>query len=372
MNYIKQIQEFVDAGKKPYIAKPIPNEIRTFNKSLDLYEYQQQAVQKFLLSSRSIILYPTGFGKTFVGMEMMNQIKPRYLIITNKTAIPQWKERIAKYTTIKESEYDIFTFQSGIKKALKNDYNLTIIDEAHYSLADTYSELLAGNTKTIVALTASPYRRDGRDSLLVPIFVNPVGGDWKNIHNAKYYNPPTIHIWIQKTNDAKLLKLQELFKTEKKCLIYCDDIELGKEISKHLNIPFVHGQTPGEERLKILNESKNVMVSRVGDESISVQGVEVGIEIDWHGRSSRQAIQRAGRLMHNKEALTTEHHIIMTVDEYKKDKERFQGYYEKGMKVVVHKEFGLSIVDLISHKRESKQTIMNKVSKLLQKQPIHT
>ena len=175
----------------------------------------------------------------------------------------------------------------------------------------------------------------------------------------------------KKTDDGKMLKLQELFKTEKKCMIYCDDIQLGKDISKHLNIPFVHGQTPGEERLKILNESKNVMVSRVGDESISVDGVEVGIEIDWHGRSSRQAIQRAGRLMHNKEAMTTEHHIIMTVDEYKKDKERFQGYYEKGMKVVIHKEFGLSIIDMISYKTESKQSVLNKIAKLLQKQPIH-
>jgi superfamily II DNA or RNA helicase len=369
-NYLEQIQQTVNQGKKPYQAMPVPQELLTHRKPLELYDYQYEAVHKFLLASRSIILYPTGFGKTFVGMEIMNQIKPRYLIIANKTAIPQWKERIAKFTEITETDYDIFTFQSGIKKAINNQYNLVIIDEAHYSLADTYSELLAANTKTIVALTASPYRTDGRDSLLVPIFVNPVGGDWKNIHNAKYYNPPTIHIWVHANEDKKLAKLTELMQTGKKTLIYSDNIATGKDISTRFKIPFVNGDTPSDERIQILNNNKIAIVSRVGDESISVDGVEVGIEVDWHGRSSRQAIQRAGRLMHNKNVTETQHHIIMTADEYKKDKERFNGYYEKGMKVVLHKEAGINAMDLILIRKESKKTIFKKIDKLLHKQAV--
>lgn len=365
MSYLEQIQKIVDSGKRPFIPKPVPQELLTGNKPLHLYDYQYLAVQQFLLTSRSIILYPTGFGKTHVGMEMMNQIKPRHLIIANKTAIPQWKKRIAEYTKIKESDYDIYTFQSAIKKTIGKHYNLCIIDEAHYSLADTYSQLLGGNVETFAALTASPYRRDGRDGLLVPIFVNPVGGDWKNIHNAKYYNPPTIHVWIQKTSEEKFSKFKELIQTEKKCLVYCDDISLGKEISFKYGIPFVHGNTPNDQRLEILNQSKNVMVSRVGDESISVDGIEIGIEIDWHGKSVRQAIQRAGRLMHNKSANDTQHHIIMTVDEYNKDKERLKGYYDKGLKVVIHKDDSVLVSEILSVRKESRETILKKVQALI-------
>ena len=367
MQYLEQIRKILENGKRPYETKPIPEELLTHNQSLNLYDYQKNAVDEFLKHGRSIIEYPTGFGKTFVGMEAMNQIKPRYLIITNKIAIPQWIERIEKYLpNVKKSDYDIMTFQSGVKKIKENEYNLAIIDEAHWSLANTYSEILGKKIKTIMALTASRYRVDGRDELFNPIFVKSIGGDWKNIHNAKYYNPPKIHIWILRNAYEKEKKIIELLSMNKKTVIHCDSIPLGNELSAKFNIPFVNGQTPNLQRSKILNESKNVIVSRVGTEAISIDGIEVGIEIDWHGKSVRQAIQRAGRIMHNKSAIDPQHHIIMTVEEYSKDKDRFSGYYEKGLSVLIHKDDGIKLLELMGKPKLSRRKIMQNVRKLIE------
>lgn len=365
-NFIDILEKMLNNGTMPFGVKPIPKELLSDRPETELYDYQKDAVEKYLQYGRIIVLYPTGFGKTHVAIECMNRVKPRYLILCNKTAIQQWKERIAKFSTIKESEYDIFTYQSGVKHAMKNHYTLGIFDEAHKSVADTFSNLLKGTCDTVIGLTASPFREDGRDSLLIAIFGYPVGARWDVLQQTRWYKPPTVNVWVFKNEQKKMAKFKQLLQTDKKCLVFCDDISFGKRLSVDYDLPFVYGQTKAEDRMTILNQDNHVMVSRVGDESLSIDNIEVGIEIDWFGTSAKQALQRAGRLMHNKEAKDPQHHIVMTVDEYNKDKLRLRAYYEKGMPVEHRKEDGISISELIVKPKQSKQTSLRRVKKIIQ------
>ena len=80
-----------------------------------------------------------------------------------------------------------------------------------------------------------------------------------------------------------------------------------------------------------------MVVSRVGDEGISLPEIERVIEISWLHGSRRQELQRFTRLLHGKGS-QGEGHIIMTVDEYQRDRKRLFGIMDKGFKIILHRE----------------------------------
>lgn len=362
--------QMIRDGIMPFGTNEIPEQYLSGKKFFDLPDTVEptlvrKAVTEHLKRSRTIVLLPTGFGKTFIGAETANQLKPRYLFIANKTTISQWEKRLAEFPKIKKEDYDICTFQYALTHYMKNEYTLVVVDEAQHIAADTFSEILKIKTVSMMGLSATPYREDGRGGeILIALFGYPIGADWSLLNNSRFYNPPTIHVWVYKDEKTKFAKFGSMMHTERKTLVYCDSLSLGEKISKEYCIPFIKGSTTIEEREKTLQESQITVGSRIIDEGVSVIDAEVGIEIDWKGVSRAQAMQRAGRVMHNKLSKETEHHIIMTVDEYNQDKNRLIPYYEKGMKVIHHKESGIMITDLIKTKKSTK-SILKKANKLI-------
>lgn len=359
-------------GIMPFGVDPVPEEFRTHNPFFQLPEgvdpvSVKEAVDLALERSREIVILPTGFGKTFIACEAANQLKPKYLFIVNKSTIPQWKKRLTEFPKISENDYDIGTYQYAIKHCLNKKYTLVVADEAQHAPADTFSQILKIDTEVLMGLSGSPFREDGRSEYLIAVFGFPYGARWDLLNNSRFYNPPTIHVWVYKDDKKTEAKFAHLLQTDKKTLIYCDSLPLGEKLSKQYKLPFIQGSTPIEERQRILDEYDQVIGSRVIDEGVSVITAEIGIEVDWKGVSRAQALQRAGRVMHNKKSKETEHHIIMTVDEYNKDKSRLSAYYEKGMTVIHHKEEGIKISDLVVSTRnpKSNRTVLREARKLV-------
>lgn len=331
------ISGLVRQGIMPFDTNPVSKDLLYHREiKFELRDYQKEVVEKFMHYSHIGIFIPTAGGKTYISLKAMSEIKPPYLIVTNKTLIEQWKARIEGLTEIKEDEYDIFTYQGAIKKAHNRKYNLAIIDEVHHLPADEYSQLIQIPFATSMGLSASPFREDGREDLIITFTGYPIKVKWSDLKELGYLKIPSCHVWIVRTQDEKYKILDKLVDKDQKTFIYSDSIDLGNQISKRYSIPFVHGEST--ERMKTIENHKIIVLSRVGDEGISSEEIEQVIEMDWHGTSRRQSLQRAGRLTHGTGKKEGEHHIIMTIQEYASDKRRLVPLIENGFKTFYHSD----------------------------------
>jgi DNA excision repair protein ERCC-3 len=129
--------------------------------------------------------------------------------------------------------------------------------------------------------------------------------------------------------------LDKLLKEKSITLIYCDSLKKGNELSKRYNTEFIYSGT--KKRLEIVQETLDkkgfVVLSRVGDEGVSLPTVQRIIEFDFLYGSRRQESQRIGRLFHSLEQ--GEHYILMTIDEFNLYKKRLYSLLEKGIEVEV-------------------------------------
>jgi superfamily II DNA or RNA helicase len=124
--------------------------------------------------------------------------------------------------------------------------------------------------------------------------------------------------------------LEDMLKVPMKTLIFVELIASGEKISKHFGLPFVYGNT--KDRLDIINKNMVTVVSRVGDEGISIKDLERTIEVEFLGGSRRQEAQRAYRLLHSVKPEIS-HTVIMTVQELDQFGRRFLALEEKGFQV---------------------------------------
>jgi len=85
-------------------------------------------------------------------------------------------------------------------------------------------------------------------------------------------------------------------------------------------------------RLDVINKNIITVVSRVGDEGISIKDLERTIEVEFLGSSRRQESQRAYRLLHSVKPEIS-HTVIMTMHELDQFGRRFLALEEKGFQV---------------------------------------
>jgi hypothetical protein len=197
--------------------------------------------------------------------------------------------------------------------------------------ANTFIRLATVNTKYRLGFSGSPYREDGRVNYIIALTGYPLGLAWEKFFELGIIKKPSITLFVLPSARDKLRKLDELLSKELgKTIVFCDSIELGQKIAKDYGLTFVFGQTT--QRLEKIRENERVIVSRVGDEGISIPEIDTLIEVDFLYGSRRQESQRSGRLLHStKEA--TNHYILMTEEELEKYGKRLLVLYEKGYRV---------------------------------------
>jgi DNA excision repair protein ERCC-3 len=319
-------------GILPYYPKPVNPEDLNDGEIFELRDYQKQAFETFLKYSHVGVFYPFGAGKSFLGLYILAKIKGRKLIVVpTKTLVEMWKERIKKYCPDELENTEIITYQS-LHKVKNKEYSLVITDELHHAPADTYSQVFFIKRKYTVGLTGSPWREDGRTELIFT-FGYPIGADWNYFFKKGIVKKPKAKVILVEKKEDKIFELSEILKTKAITLIYCDSIQEGKHLAKIFNLSFIFSETRKRIELisKELDEKGCVILSRVGDEGISLPEIQRVIEYDFLFGSRRQEMQRIGRLFHT--IAEGEHYILMTYKEYEKYKKRLYALIEKGIEI---------------------------------------
>lgn len=333
--HFELLAHLIKDGILPFIPKPV-SETDLINRKCDfeLRDYQKEAWKEFLKYSNIGAFFPPSTGKTFLGLYAMTHIKPPHLIVVpSRLLVEQWKERIELYTDLRPDEYDVMTYYAGIKADKK--YNLMVIDEVHHLPSNEFSKLATVQRNYCIGLSATPQREDSREEYIFALTGKPVGLAWETFKKLGIIANPPLHVWIVKNETERLKRVEELLQSEKKTIIFADSIEMGKTYSKRFDIPHVYGDT--KQRLSQIQDNLVSIVSRVGDEGVSLPDIERVIEISWLYGSRRQELQRFTRLLHGK-GTSGEGHIIMTVQEYQSDHKRLFGIMDKGFKIILHRD----------------------------------
>ena len=328
-------------GVLPFTVKPIPKEafIET-TLDFDLRDYQREAWETLKQYSNVGIYWPPSAGKTFITLYAMAHLKGPHLIVVPQVILKeQWEERIAVHLPdLKEGiDFQVATYQTAIGHLMDKQWQLLAIDESQHLPANSFAKLSMIKRKYTLGLTATPQREDGREELIFALTGKPVGLSWDYLKKSKVIKSPTAHVWIVKNDDSRFKKLAEILRDEKKTIVFCDSLETGKMLAAKYEVPFVSGETK-VDRLKTMQDEPLVIVSRVGDQGISLPDIARVIEVRWLFGSRRQELQRFGRLLHGESSIEAEHHIIMTAQEYQTDRKRLFSIMDKGFKLVLHKD----------------------------------
>lgn len=328
----KLLTQLLDDGILPFMPHPIEEEdLRESQTSFELRDYQMEAWNKFKDVGAVGVYWAYSAGKTYFGLYAGSRIKGKKIVVVpTRTLVEQWEERIRKYLGSQRHEWEVVTYHSFTK--LKNkEYALIIFDECQHLPANTFSKFATLNAKYRIGLSATPYREDGRTDYIFALTGFPIGLSWDNLIELGVFEVPDIRVYVLSDSRAKDKKLKELLQIDKKTIIFCDSIKKGNSLSKELDIPFVHGQT--RNRIEIIKEADVSLVSRVGDEGLSIAEIQRVIEIDFLFGSRRQEGQRLGRLFHGEEK--GEHIILMTEKEFENYGKRLYAITEKGFKLEV-------------------------------------
>lgn len=320
-------------GVLPFEPHPVAKEdLREPGVNFTLRDYQQEAVEKFLQFGAMGCYWMPAAGKTYLGLYLMGTLKGRKLIIVpTLTLVEQWQENIQRLSSLSPGEWEIITYQSA-EKALGRPWSLVIYDECQHLPAQTYARLATIDTKYRLGLSATPFREDGRSELIFALTGFPVGLDWKTIMEKGVVKRPTVDLVICTSLDDKVRVVERLLKEPLRTLIFCDGIALGKRLSQRLGVEFIYSET--RKRLELLRRADVVVISRVGDEGISLGTLKRVIEFDFLFGSRRQELQRFGRLFHS--VFTGKHYILMTEFELQRYKKRLYSIYERGFGIDFH------------------------------------
>mgnify|MGYP000011623034 CR=1 FL=1 len=327
------VAKLIEDGILPFIPRPVdPNDLREVSLPFKLRPYQKEWWKHFLEKGAVGIYAPYATGKSLFGVYCLARVKGRKLVVVpTLTLKEQWLKRMQKLIPEYAHEVEIVTYRA-YEKVRGKEWKLTIYDECHHLPANTYVRLATIKTAYRIGLSGSPFREDHREHYIFALTGFPLGVDWTYFVERGIVRKPLCKVYIVSSEKEKFRLLDELLKIPLKTVVFCDLIKLGEKISKRFGIPFVYGAT--KQRLEILRKAQVAVVSRVGDEGVSLPDIERVIEVAFLGGSRMQESQRFGRLMH---ALREEpeHIIIMTEKEYEQYHRRLYAIAERGFRIEV-------------------------------------
>ena len=182
----RDIIEFFEKNGVDYVDKvldPVPCPL--FNAEIDLRDYQEKALERWLIDKRGCIVLPTGSGKTHVAIAAINEISASTLVVVpTLDLVDQWKEKLRIFGDYvgefsgrsKEIKpITVATYDSAYINAEKlgNKFVLLVFDEVHHLPGESYIQIAEMSAAPYrLGLTATYEREDGRHRLLPEV----VGG----------------------------------------------------------------------------------------------------------------------------------------------------------------------------------------------------
>ncbi len=313
---------------------------------LELRDYQQDWVERFVDASSGVLVGPPGSGKTVAAMGVLEAVGGETLILVpSRELAAQWREELLAHTNLERDqigEYHggtknvrpvtIATYQTAGMDRHRHvfddrEWGLVVYDEVHHIPAEVARRSADLQSKHRLGLTATPVREDDKEEDIYTLVGPPIGTDWDALFDAGYVAEPTVEIryvpWrdddaryeyaaesghtrrrLAAENPAKDEEVQHLLRqhADKQALVFVDYLEQGERLANAIDAPFVSGETRHTEREALFDRFRTgalntLVVSRIGDEGIDLPDAELAIVASGLGGSRRQGAQRAGRTM---------------------------------------------------------------------------
>lgn len=330
------LADLIAHGAMPFTARPIAaGDLRAWDfkgPAAALRAYQRDAWTEFCARGAVCVTWPPSAGKTVIGCYAIGRLRGAKLIaVPSRTLVDQWRLRIEAWCGRPAlDETEIITYQ-GYEKVKNKKYKLFIAEEAHHLPANSFSRFATIDAEYRLGLSGSPVREDGRTNLVLALTGYPIGVDWNFFISSGLIRPPDIRVRIVAPARKLDVAIEEARSARGRCLVFADSISVGAALAARLHAPHIWGAT--KDRLGTLGAAPIAVISRVGDEGLSLPDIAKVIEADFHGGSRRQELQRVGRLLHG--AGKGEHVIVMTRDEYARFGRRMLAIEERGLRVRV-------------------------------------
>lgn len=158
----------------------------SYSSKINLYDFQQAAVNSTDKKEFGVIVAPPGSGKTVIGLSIIaNKKQPALIIVHRKQLFDQWRERIQSFLGI--PQHQIGTIADGKRTTglhitvamiqslatinatddIFKSFGIVIIDECHHMPSTTFTNTIKHlNTFYLYGLTATPIRKNNDEKLI--------------------------------------------------------------------------------------------------------------------------------------------------------------------------------------------------------------
>lgn len=170
--------------KEDYLLEICPIERREYESHINLYPYQETAVQAAIKGKNGVLVMPCGSGKTQCGLEIIARIGGRALWLTHtQELLSQSKKRAETvlsqggYGTITDGKVNMgthitFALVQTLSKRIdilnfKDQFDVIIVDECQHAagsptkVTQFYKTISRLSARYKIGLTATPKRADG-------------------------------------------------------------------------------------------------------------------------------------------------------------------------------------------------------------------
>lgn len=313
---------------------------------VDLRDYQEEWVDRFMSDGSGVLVGPPGSGKTVAALGVMAAVGGETLILVpSRELASQWRERILADSNLDPEQ--VGEYHGGEKqlrpvtiatyhtagmdrhRMIFDDrrWGLITFDEVQHIPADVYRRTTDFQGRYRLGLSASPVRGDDKEDEIFTLIGPPIGTDWAALIEAGFVIEPELEIRYLPWGDADAraaydaasgherrqaaasnpTKIEDVHRlrsrhTDEPVLVFVDWLDQGRRIAESLDVPFISGETRHAERERHFSDFRagvidTLVVSRVGDEGIDLPDASVAILASGLGGSRRQGTQRVGRTM---------------------------------------------------------------------------
>lgn len=346
---------------------------------VSIRDYQKDAVDSLMAGGGyGTIVLPCGSGKTVVGIETMQRLKTKTLVLCpNVSAVHQWIRELLNKTDLTPDmigEYSgenkeikpitVCTYQVLTYREKKEDpmdekfthfslftatnWGLIIYDEVHMLPAPVFRITAELQAIYRLGLTATLIREDGREDEVFSL-VGPKRYDtpWAELADRGFIAKAYCHeiriplpkdeeiiyamaakrekYRIASTNPDKIKIAENILKKHEgeQILIIGQYLEQLNEFKEHFNYPIITGTTSNKKRDELYDkfrkgEEKVIIVSKVANFAVDLPDASVAIQVSGTFGSRQEEAQRLGRILRPKER---DSHFYTIVTEYTEEEE---------------------------------------------------